>query len=422
MVVKDKILIHSLVFSPDGVSTAYLYNDIALKFIEEGYEVVVLTTTPHYNILQTELDKQPLRPKLGGLYYVSNFHGVKVIHITQKKFKNSILRILGFVYWHFLAFFLGLSEKNVKVILSPSPPLSIGVINWAIGKIKGAKIIYNVQEIYPDFLINQGKLKIGFVISLLKSIERFVYNRSDAVTTIDEIFAQTILPRFDHQEKLSIIPNFVDTGLFRPISREDLLLDEYVFPSKPDVLKIMYAGNLGHAQDWMPLIELAKSLLTEKVEFWIIGEGVMKTFLEDQISKFNLHNIHLVSYQNRDSMPSLIAYADLHFIFMSPEMEGQGFPSKVYSILACAKPIMVISGESTPIYNFLKPLNCAFLISERRVDQQRGEMLQLIMRLQDNKSKLLEMGITGFNYIQKLYTKDVITKQYVTLVAKLLQR
>ena len=52
-----KILIHSIVFSPDGVSTAYLYNDIALKFKESGYEVVVLTTTPHYNVLENELKK-----------------------------------------------------------------------------------------------------------------------------------------------------------------------------------------------------------------------------------------------------------------------------------------------------------------------------------------------------------------------------
>lgn len=53
-----KILIHSIVFSPDGVSTAYLYNDIALKFKEEGFDVSVITTTPHYNVVKSELQKQ----------------------------------------------------------------------------------------------------------------------------------------------------------------------------------------------------------------------------------------------------------------------------------------------------------------------------------------------------------------------------
>ena len=55
---KKKILIHSIAFSPDGVSTAYLYNDIAIGFKEKGYDVVVLTTTPHYNAIPSELEKQ----------------------------------------------------------------------------------------------------------------------------------------------------------------------------------------------------------------------------------------------------------------------------------------------------------------------------------------------------------------------------
>ena len=419
-VINKKILIHSLVFSPDGVSTAYLYNDIALRFKEEGYEVVVLTTTPHYNLLESEISKQPLRSKLGGLYYLSDFQGIRVIHISQKKFKSSILRIMGFIYWHFLASFLGLKEKDIKVILSPSPPLTIGIINWAIGKIKGAKVIYNVQEIYPDFLINQGKLKMGLAISLLKSMERFVYNSSDAVTTIDKVFYNTILPRFNKPEKLKIIPNFVDVQLFKPVEASRELLNDEIFPAKPAILKVMYAGNLGHAQDWVPLIELAKASRNEKIEFWIIGEGVMKEFLEQQVAKYSLSNIHIVPYQNRELMPILIAYADLHFIFMSHEMEGQGFPSKVYSILACAKPIMVISGSDTPIFNFLEALNCAYLITERSLVLQLKRMLEITGRLLSDKSELNIMGRNGFDHIQENYSKDIITMKYVSLVDSLL--
>ena len=55
-------------FSPDGVSTAYLYNDIALGLVANGFDVVVLTTTPHYNLIDSELDKQPLSKKIFGLF------------------------------------------------------------------------------------------------------------------------------------------------------------------------------------------------------------------------------------------------------------------------------------------------------------------------------------------------------------------
>ena len=419
-VAEKKVLIHSIVFSPDGVSTAYLYNDIALKFRNEGYEVIVLTTTPHYNLIQSELEKQPLRKKFFGLFYESYFNGIRVLHVPQKKFRSSALRIAGFMYWHFLSFFLGLLQKNVNLILSPSPPLTIGIINLMIGKIKGAKVIYNVQEIYPDFLINQGKLKLKFVISFLKWLERIVYNHSDAVTTIDAVFYNTIVGRFDEKSKLSIIPNFVDTDLYRPLIQAEYKLDPSYFQSQNSSLKIMYAGNIGHAQSWEPLLGIAKSLSGKDVEFWVIGEGVMKPYLEEQIRLLDLKNIHLVPYQNRESMPSLIAFADLHFIFMSSAMEGQGFPSKVYTIMACSKPLLILSGENTPICNFLKPANCAYLIYDRQIDAQCSKIEDIILNLLSDKSGLATLGKNGFDFIESTYSKHVVTRQYTDLGDKIL--
>ncbi|RKD20431.1 glycosyltransferase WbuB [Pelobium manganitolerans] len=417
---KKKILIHSIAFSPDGVSTAYLYNDLALRFKEEGFEVVVLTTTPHYNRVESEIEKQPLRPKFFGFFYLSDYNGINVIHVPQKKFKSAMLRMVGFVYWHILSFFLGLSMSRVSLIISPSPPLTIGFINIAVGRLKGAKVIYNVQEIYPDFLTNQGKLTFKPAIKLLEHLERFVYNHSDAVTTIDKVFYSTIVNRFEDRRKLHLIPNFVDTKIYSPVIIEKEFFDEN-FPPKPDVLKLMYAGNIGHAQDWEPLLYLAKRFKDKKVEFWVIGEGVMKTYLQEQVKLHDLANIHVVPYQQRNKMPSLIAYADLHFIFMSPKMDGQGFPSKVYTIMACAKPLLVSSGNCTPIYNFLQPLACAHLITENSLDEKCEALGSLMEKLLVEKESLRLMGLEGYEYIQKEYSKEKVTFKYVQLIQQLLK-
>ena len=160
---RKKILIHSIVFSPDSVSTAYLYNDIAIGFRNAGYEVVVLTTTPHYNIIESALIKQPLKSKLFGIFYESDFNGIRVIHVPLKKYKSTSIRILSFIYWHFLSLIIGLSIKNLDFILSPSPPLSIGIVSILISKKNRAKFIYNVQEIYPDLLIKNGALKSSII-------------------------------------------------------------------------------------------------------------------------------------------------------------------------------------------------------------------------------------------------------------------
>jgi glycosyltransferase involved in cell wall biosynthesis len=339
MTLRKKILIHSIVFSPDGVSTAYLYKDIAKAFKEHGFEVVVLTTTPHYNIVPEELIKQPLKKKFFGFYYESNFNGVKVLHIPQKKFKSTLLRIVGFIFWHLMALVLGLGQRNINAILSPSPPLTIGFVNLIIGKIKKAKVVYNVQEIYPDFLIEKGGLKSKPIIRILKWLERFVYNKSDAVTTIDQIFYDTVIERFENKSKLHIIPNFVDTDLYHPLSYSSLNIDNSLFKANNN-LKLMYAGNVGHAQDWYPLIETAKKMKNDPIDFYVIGEGVMKKYIEDQKKEYSLENLYILPYQPREMMPQLLAFADLQYIFMSKEMEGHGFPSKVYTIMACGKPII----------------------------------------------------------------------------------
>ncbi|NEU10269.1 glycosyltransferase family 4 protein [Flavihumibacter sp. R14] len=419
---KKKLLIHSIVFSPDGVSTAYLYNDIALKFIEEGFEVTVLTTTPHYNVLHNELKKQALKARLGGLYYESRFNGIRVLHVPQKKFQSFFLRVLGFVYWHFVSLILGLTERNISLILSPSPPLTIGLVSLIIGRLKGAKVIYNVQEIYPDFLINQGNRTFKPVINALKGLERLVYNQSDAVTTIDSVFYQTIVSRFTDTSKLHIIPNFVDTEIYRPIINGSTHIDQQLFPPKEGVLKLMYAGNIGHAQDWEPLIEVARNFSDQPVEFWIIGEGVMKQKLQDDIKRYGLKNIHLIPYQSREHMPALVAYADLHFIFMSPQMDGQGFPSKVYTIMACAKPLLVISGKNTPLNNFLKDSDAAILIEADDLSKKNSLLTASIREVLNDRSILSRLAVNGYKTILRTYTKEAVTSQYVNLVNKVLDR
>lgn len=407
-----KLLIHSLIFSPDGVSTAYLYKDIALEFKKNGYEVIVLTTTPHYNVVEAQLKEQPLKWKIWGICKESSCQGIKTIHVPQRKFKSSALRIMGFVYWHIISFFIGLAQKNVDVILSPSPPLTIGVINLWLAKIKGCKVIYNVQEIYPDIL----KRKDGCIINFLQKMERYVYNHSSAVTTIDEVFYNTIADRFKDRSKLHIIPNFVDTELYNPKVGHSSALNADLFPHT-DSLKLLYAGNIGFAQAWEPLISLAHRTTGEPIKYFVIGEGVMKSFIEEKKRTLGLKNIHILPYQPRALMPAILAYSDIQFIFMNPEMDMQGFPSKVYTIMACARPLLVCSGADSPIVKFLRGHDCAKLITDKDFDKKIDEMYNWLMLI--SKDKLMQLGNNGLNVIESFYSKEVVTKQYVELVNSL---
>jgi colanic acid biosynthesis glycosyl transferase WcaI len=407
------LLLHTIAFSPDRVSTAYLYNDIVLKFQKKGFHVSVVTTTPHFNPEKAHNLDQPLSSKFFGLFYLSDFNGINVIHVPQIKFKNTILRLVGFVYWHILSSLLILAQKNIDIILSPSPPLTIGFLNIVLAKIKNAKVIYNIQEVYPDLLIDDHSLTNPLGIGFLRVMERFIYNKSDSVTTIDEVFYDKVLPRFREKRKLRIIPNFVDTTIFKPLENSDMIIDNTIFPEN-DLLKVMFAGNIGIAQDWELLISVASELRDSKIAFFVVGDGVQKSHLQSEIRRKKINNIYLVPYQNRLIMPSLIAYSDLQFIFMSQKTEAHGFPSKIYTIMACGKPMLVASGNDTPISKFLMDKHCAFLVTEKKFSAKVAKVVSILRTL--DKRMLVEYGQRAHEIVHREYSSDAVTNMYIELV------
>ena len=409
---KKRLLIYSLVFSPDGVSTAYLYNDIALGFLENGYEVTVLTTTPHYNLIQESIDRQPLKKQLFGLFFVSNFNGIKVYHIPLRKFKSSLIRILSFIYWHFTSLIVGLLLKKQDIILTPSPPLTSGLISILLAKIKGSKSVYNVQEIYPDLLINHGRLSNPIIINFLKVLEACVYNWSDAVTTIDLNFYNTIKSRIRNQDKLKIISNFVDTELYGINSSVPL---PKVFKKIKGKTDMVYAGNIGIAQEWNLVIELAKAIKKHPITIWIIGEGVKKKYLESRIKKYKLFNIKLLPYQERKYMPVINLFADFHFIAMNKSMENNGFPSKVYTIMSSGKPVLVVSSKETPIASFLKYSDAAITVTNHSL----SDFKKAVLKLEADKNLRNTLGANGRKIVEEKFNKQNIIKKYIKLAEEL---
>ena len=150
----------------------------------------------------------------------------------------------------------------------------------------------------------------------------------------------------------------------------------------------------------------------------MIGEGAKRGYVEDEIQKKDLKKLHLLPYQPRELMPAILSYSDASFIFMAPEMDGDGFPSKVYTIMACERPILILSGENTPIVNFLIDKDCAILITEKEFDKKVDEMVEWLSNT--NKEDLKRMGKNGLEEIKSKYTKEIVTSMYADLVKELI--
>ena len=174
---------------------------------------------------------------------------------------------------------------------------------------------------------------------------------------------------------------------------------------------MVYAGNIGLAQDWDLIINLAKEIKDLKITIWIVGEGIKKAYVQSGIKKNKLNNLKLLPYYDRKFMPAINLFADIHYIAMNQKVEKYGFPSKVYTIMASAKPMIVVSSKDTPIVSFLKDINAALLIT----DHSLSELKKGLLKLHNSLELRNKLGSNGRQEIIKKYSKRVVINQYLKL-------
>ena len=394
-----KILIHSLTFPPDQVSTAYLYGDLAERFVKEGWQVEVFTSTPHYNYAEDFSKCSSNRI----LYRFTEFQGAKVYHIFQSRGYGLFARAFLLMWFHCAFVVRVLCGPRVDVIITPSPPLTSGFISAICAKLRGAKSIYNVQEIYPDILLKTVPTFPLSIYSALKRIETATYKYSDAIVAIDPVFASVLKPRMS-ESKLSIIPNFVDVGFYKPLD----VKDEGKRLGKDFV--VAYFGNLGKMQNWDVLVEAMDLLSSHNdIKLLIVGGGTEYNYLSEMAQARK--NIDVLGYVSRAEIPQMISNTDVHVISMNEASDMDGLPSKALTILACGKPLIVATSEGSPLACLIR--DCKNGI---RVDRDNARQIaQAILDIRLDSFEHLSSQ-DGIDYIHRNFSKEAITHKYVELV------
>ncbi len=411
-----KILLHTLVFSPDSVSTSYLMTDIAKEMKRLGHSITVLTTTPHYNLDEHSLNLQPMQEIWKGLLYRSMCDSIPVWHVKiPLKGQKISARLMDYLRFHIISLMVGtLILPSHDIVIAPSPPLTIGVIAWLMSLKWNAPSVYNVQEIYPDFAINQGAMRNPVMIQMMHWLEQFVYKQNKMIVPISEWFRRIIKNRGVSDDKLCVIPNFVDAQLYRPLPRNN------AFARKHDLLDtfvVLYGGNVGASQDWESLLFAAEKLFDLPITFVIVGDGMRREWLEQEITGRKLTNVKFLGYHSRKSMPEINASSDIGIIPMKATTTTDTFPSKIYTIMSCAKPAIVSADPDSELAWIIQQSGCGRVVTPEDPVAYTNAIRQAF----EERKNLPEEGKLGRKFVEQDYTKEVVAQKYSVLVQQLLK-
>lgn len=410
-----RILLHTLLFPPDGNSNAYIFGDLARELRRLGHDVRVLTTTPHYNVVEASLARQPMKSVRGRWLFESDFDGIPCLHVAVPSQKGGMLkRATTAIRFHVIALLVALGRRFAcDVVLSQSPPLSIGLLSVWIARWHGARAVYVAQDIFPDGLIQQGRIRNPLFIRLLRALERRVYARSDAVCTISGGLAEILSRRIPSGTKLRTIPNFVDAELYRPLPRDNRFSREQRLDG---AFVVSYVGNLGNAQNFTPVLEAAAGLHELPITFLLVGGGIKQEALEREVRERGLHRVRVLGYQPRNATPLINAASDIGLVLLSPHVQNFSFPSKVYTLMACAKPILLYGNPDADVARFVRDLGIGWVVPEGDVRGFRDTVDQLYR----NPGALKERGDRGRAVVAERFTAPTVAMQYDQLFRELL--
>ncbi len=356
-------------------------SELANHFLVAGDEVVVLTAMPNY-------PTGKIFNGYKGFFRKEIIDAIDVIRCYI--FPSKSIRFLPRL-WNYFSFVISsmvigiLKLPKFDILITESPPLFLGISGYVLSKLKGARWIFNVSDLWPESAVNLGIVSDGILLKMANILEAFCYRKSWLVTGQSREIIRNIQQRFPDVSTYRL-SNGVDIQKFHPKYRSDILKKW----AKPDYCTVVYAGLHGIAQGIDQIIEAAGKLQNDgiKVQFLLIGDGPEKDKLKKLATRLTLSNLHFIDPMERDCIPEVWASADIAVIPLKQYIPG-AVPSKLYEAMASALPIvMVAEGEPADI---VCETECGLVVKPGDING----IVNAIRPLSESLSVRQEMGNKG---------------------------
>ncbi|HEY3315252.1 MAG TPA: glycosyltransferase family 4 protein, partial [Bacillota bacterium] len=294
-----RILLVTQYFWPEE----FRVNDLAAGLLEKGHEVTVLTGVPNYPVGSFFRGYGLRGPRR------ESFHGARVFRVPiVPRGKSKITLLANYMSFVLSASLLGpaLCRGDFEIIVvNQLSPITMAIPAILLKRVKRAPLVLWVQDLWPESLSAAGGIRWQ---PLLKGIERlvsFIYKHCDLIMAQSEAFFPSILALYDDSRKLRYLPNWAEStyGLLRKTDTPNSLPEGFI---------VMFAGNVGVAQDFGTIIAAADKLRDRQDINWVIvGDGRDLNWVRHQVEDRGLNKtVHLLGRKPVEEMPRLLVGAD----------------------------------------------------------------------------------------------------------------
>lgn len=348
-----RILVVSQYFWPES----FRVNDLVKEWVQRGHQVIVLTGLPNYPEGKV-FDAYRKKPSA-----FAEYEGAKVLRVPMLPRGTGGLRLmLNYISFVLSGTVLGPWYlrgwvADVIFVFEPSP-VTVGLPAIWLGKIKRTPVVFWALDLWPETLAAIGVVRSPRLLGWVGHMVRFIYNRCTLVLGQSRGFMGSIANYCDDKAKIRYFPNWAED-----VYRNDKVKPALEVPELPNGFTIVFAGNIGEAQDMSAVLDAADRLKSDPGIRWVIvGDGRKADWLQSEVARRDLGKQFLLPGRFPvERMPSFYAHADALLVSLRPDpVFSMTIPGKVQSYLMAGIPLLgMLDGEgSAVIRNAQAGLTC----------------------------------------------------------------
>ncbi|MDQ6843546.1 MAG: WcaI family glycosyltransferase [Bacteroidota bacterium] len=365
--IKKRILFIGGNFSPEQTGIGKYSGEMIHWLSKHGYECFVITTYPYYPQWQI-LDSH----RKGSFWYKKEINQVgknlqnpvtviRCPHYVPKK-PSGLKRILSEFTFLFSSSFVVLGtlfKRKYDFVFTVAPPFHLGLHAFLYKKIKGAKLLYHIQDLQIEVAQNLKIINSKSFFKLLFGVEKFILNRADHISSISAGMIRNIKIKCD--KEIFFLPNWVDIENFYPLYNKQKL--KALFGLKAEDRIILYSGAIGEKQGLEAILHAAKHFQNvPDLKFVICGSGPYKEDLIEMSKDMKLQNVIFIHLQPVENLNSLLNVANAHLILQKNGASDLTMPSKLSTILAVGGLAIVTASPGSSLYEVINKSKTGILI------------------------------------------------------------
>ena len=387
-------------YYPEQCAGIYVVDDVMNALSEDGIESYLSVPSPTRNVAY---DAKWARTE-------KMYNGKVTIHRYRMfgERRNPILRAFRYLLCEIVQTYYMLRMDYDVAFLDSTPPIQ-GLKLSIVRLFRKKPVIFNVHDLFPDTLIGAGLANNGgFFWKIGMWVSKVTFRNSDKIIAISNDIKKSIISRGVPAEKIEVVYNWVDAESVKPVSKDDNPLFEE-FGLSREKFTVVYAGNLGNAQNISILLDGAKKL--PEIQFAIFGTGGLEDDIRKRIAEDDLKNVHMNPLQPFERVSQVYSLGDACVVSCKTGLGGSAMPSKTWTIMSCGRPV-IASFDEGELKEILENNNCGVFSHAGNLE----EFISAIRSLKDNREKCVGMGNNARQFILNNLTKEVGTKKYVDII------